>query len=103
MLVVVDDDRNLLLEMLDDVSSEYITLAVRVVNFLARSIMRDLDEPVFSRLFTPEWESGTAIAAAIPATIMDYSRDIEVWLPQYFFSKFLKIHKSVYFSSWIKS
>jgi hypothetical protein len=50
----------------------------------------DLDEPVFSRLFSTEWEAGESIAAVGTATLQDYFADIEQWLPPFFFSKFLR-------------
>jgi hypothetical protein len=46
---------------------------------------------VFSRLFTPEWENSSSttgdICGTIVATLQDYFRDIEEWIPNYFFSK----------------
>ena len=47
---------------------------------------------MFSKLFKLEWESGDAsgLCQMITATLQDYWRDIEEWLPEYFFSKFVK-------------
>jgi hypothetical protein len=56
-----------------------------------RLILQDLEEPVFSRLFTAEWENSSSttgdICGTIVATLQDYFRDIEEWIPNYFFSK----------------
>ena len=58
---------------------------------LPRLILQDLEEPVFSRLFTAEWENSSSttgdICGTIVATLQDYFRDIEEWIPNYFFSK----------------
>lgn len=75
--------------MLDEVANEYVVLANTTVTFLARVVLGDLDEPVFSRLFTAEWESGEPLVATLTATLEDYFRDITNWLPGYFFAKFV--------------
>jgi hypothetical protein len=91
-LVPQDDHRELLSAMLEDVSSEYVLLAVHAIGFLARSVLEDLEEPVFSRLFSLEWETtfGESLSSVMIATLQDYLQDIRVWLPDYFYSKFMK-------------
>lgn len=54
-----------------------------------RNALVDLDEPVYSRLFTAEWEGGEQIINILTATVQDYFQDISHWLPEYFYSKFV--------------
>ena len=70
-------------------SSEFIQLALTAVNFLARSIVEDLQESVFDILFTVKWEKGNILSGLTTAkTLEDYFNDVMVWLPTYFFAKF---------------
>jgi hypothetical protein len=87
-LVVQPEDKLVLLEMLEDVKAEYISLAIKSVGFLARCIVSDLDEPVFTRLYSKEWESGDAFFSIISATLTDYFNDVQSWLPEKYYSKF---------------
>jgi Exocyst complex component Sec6 len=41
-------------------------------------------------LFSSEWESGTALTGTLTATLEDYFHDIATWLPEQFFTKFVK-------------
>lgn len=43
-----------------------------------------------SQLYGPEWENGHEYAAIIVATVDDYFNDIKKWLPDFFYSKFVK-------------
>ena len=54
-----------------------------------RLILQDLEEVVFHKLFTPEWEQGegNSICGTLSATIQDYFRDIEEWLPEFFYCR----------------
>jgi hypothetical protein len=88
-LVVQNDHRDMLGSMLEEVAREYVVLAVTTLNFLARQTLADLEEPVFYKLFTAEWEAGEQLVSILVATIEDYFRDISNWLPQYFYSKFI--------------
>ena len=47
---------------------------------------------MFSKLFKKEWESGevSGLCQMIIATLQDYWKDIEQWLPEYFSAKFIK-------------
>ena len=53
---------------------------------------QDLDDPVFKQLFTADWEAtyGQSLAATLTATLQDYCDDVRVWLPDYFYCKFVK-------------
>jgi hypothetical protein len=89
-LIPRDLDREMLTAILEEVSSEYIAIAVQTVNFLARCILEDLEEASFSKLFKSEWESGEeAICPTITATLQDYFNDIKEWLQSYFYSRFV--------------
>ena len=88
----VEGDCDLLIAIIEEVSSEYIALAVKAVSFLARCVLEDLDEPFFSKLFSPAWESETTdnMVNVMVATLSDYFKDLKDWLSDYFFCKFVK-------------
>jgi len=79
----------MLLGMLDEVSSEFIQLALTSVNFLARSVVADLEEPVFEVIFSTKWEKENMASLGLITvrTLEDYFTDVTTWLPSYFFSK----------------
>ena len=82
-----ESDRELLFSVLEDVSSEYVEIAVKASSLLAKSLLQcDLEEP-FALLFTPDWEQGQAICEAIPATLYECFKDLEEWLPEFFFAR----------------
>ena len=64
----------------------------RPLGYLARSVLKDLEEPVFAQLFTAEWENnyGESLSSVIVATLQDYFQDVKIWLPDYFYCKFVK-------------
>jgi len=88
-LVPQEKDRDILYSVLEDVSNEYIDIAVKASNLLAKSLLLcDLEE-VFTALFTQDWESGEGICEAIPATLYECFKDLEEWLSEFFFAKVL--------------
>jgi len=90
-MVPQENFRLMLLAMLEDVSSEYINLAVTAVRFLAKLILLDLEKPVLNVLFTKKWQSGNERLGAVTVTTLDdYYQDVVKWLPPYFFAKFCK-------------
>lgn len=93
-LVPQETDRQFLLDMLDSVSTEYLNLALKAVTFLSRLVLKDLEEDVFSQLYTPKWEStkdkGDSVCAVLTATFKDYFVDISEWIPSTFFIRFLR-------------
>jgi hypothetical protein len=89
--VLVQETRVYLLAILEELANEYISLAVTSANFLAKSVLQDLDEPVFSKLFYEHWEGGTnQLCEVLVATLDDYFNDVKEWLPEFFFNKFVK-------------
>jgi Exocyst complex component Sec6 len=98
-LVPQTDHREMLANMLQDVSSEYVSIAVSAIAYLSRSVLEDLEEPVYSQLFVLDWENGfgTTLSSIMVATLQDYFQDVQVWLPDYFYSKFVKetFHRAV--------
>lgn len=51
-----------------------------------------MDDAFFSKLYTPDWESGDEnCCETLIATLSDYFVDFTSWLSDYFFSKFVKI------------
>ena len=93
-LVPQEADREFLIDMLDSVSTEYVNLALKAVTFLSRLILRDLDEDVFSVIFTVQWEGtrdrNDSVCAILTATLKDYFIDMSEWLPPFFFNKFVR-------------
>lgn len=55
-----------------------------------RCILGDLEEEVFGRLYTHEWEAGADCISTLTATLSDYFQDLSHWLSEYFYSKFVK-------------
>ena len=86
------DQREVLTAMLEDISSEYVSFSVHAIGYLSRAVLRDLEEPVFKQLFTAAWENnyGDSLSSVIVATLQDYFQDVKVWLPDYFYCKFVK-------------
>jgi hypothetical protein len=64
---------------------------------LFRLILDELEEPVISQLYGQEWETGQKLAATIVATIDDYFNDVQVWLPDFFYSKFVRYYHIILF------
>ena len=93
-LVPQEADREFLIDMLDSVSTEYVNLALKAITFLSRLILRDLDEDVFSVIFTVQWEGtrdrNDSVCAILTATLKDYFIDMSEWLPPFFFNKFVR-------------
>lgn len=57
--------------------------------FCRRLILQDLNDVVFDKLFTLEWEQSTVVGLCgiICATLQDYFKDIEEWLPSEFYCR----------------
>eukprot|EP01034_Spumella_vulgaris_P029420 gene29420-36474_t len=89
-LVEEGPEKEILSAILEEVSNEYIALAVKAVSFLAKCILEDLDEEFFSRLYTPDWEAGKDLSSTLTATLDDYFKEFSTWLSDYFYSKFVK-------------
>ena len=82
-----ETDRELLHSVLEGVSSTYVEIAVAASALLAKSLLQcDLQDP-FDALFTPDWEKGEGICEAIPATLYECFKDLEEWLPEFFFAR----------------
>ena len=81
-----------LLTFLPDTLTPPLTLPPHTTGYLARSVLKDLEEPVFAQLFTAEWENnyGESLSSIIVATLQDYFQDVKIWLPDYFYCKFVK-------------
>lgn len=47
--------------------------------------MQELDEPIFLRIYSPEWESGENISNILVVTLADYFQDLSTWLPEEYF------------------
>lgn len=52
-------------------------------------MLEDLDEPIFSKLYTADWEQGEDIAHVLVVTLQDYFSDLSEWLYDYFFRSLL--------------
>jgi len=86
-MVPQEDERDMLGSVLEDVSNEYVQIAVRAAGLLARSLLQcDLAEP-FDALFSQDWENGDPVCEAISSTLYECFRDLEEWLPEFFFSR----------------
>ena len=90
MLVPQEKEQEKLKYKLDELSNRYISIAVDSVAFLSRRVLAELEEAVFCRLFVQDWESGEPLSVIITATLTDYLKDIQIWLGEYFFCKFVR-------------
>lgn len=50
-----------------------------------RCILAELDEPIFLRFYSPEWESGENFSNVLVVTLADYFQDLTTWLPAEYF------------------
>lgn len=85
-----EEDRNILEAISDEVAGEYLAISVRGVEALARCIMDVLEEPIFSKLFSPEWEQSNdneTLMSTLTVTLEDYFNDLSSWLTHYHFSR----------------
>lgn len=55
-------------------------------------VIGDMDEEVFSMLFSDDWQKGPSIPHidSLTVSIDDYLTDIEKWLPPYYYTKFMR-------------
>jgi len=90
ILVPQEKEQEKLKYKLDELSNRYISIAVDSVAFLSRRVLAELEEAVFCRLFVQEWESGEPLSVIVVATLSDYLKDIQIWLGEYFFCKFVR-------------
>jgi hypothetical protein len=51
-----------------------------------RCILQELDEPIFLRFYSPEWESGENFSNVLVVTLADYFADLSTWLPSEYFT-----------------
>ena len=84
----LDDEK--LMNRMEDISNEFLSVSVEAVHFLTQVILYELEGPVISMLFGQEWEAGGKYVGTIIATLEDYFPDISVWLPEFFYCKFVK-------------
>lgn len=86
-LVPQEKEKEILYSVLEDVATEYLEISVKASSLFAKSLLQcDLKE-VFDALFTGDWEDGEPICGAIPDTLSDCFKELEVWLPEYYFGK----------------
>jgi hypothetical protein len=92
LLSIIEEEaeRDVVEAVLDEVSREYLSIAKRAVEILARCILEVLDEPVFQKLYSPEWEGEEAPITTLTVTLQDYFADLQDWLSEYHFAKLLK-------------
>ena len=57
---------------------------------MIRCILCELDEPIFNKLYSQEWESGENLSHILVVTLADYLTDLEAWLPEDYFKVFVK-------------
>ena len=73
---------------MDKVLLEYVSLAIYASGILAQTIFFDL-KPILSKIHTSHWEHGDQIRTVL-CTLRDYFQDIKLWIPDYFFAKFIR-------------
>lgn len=78
-------EKETLTAILAAVGTEYRGLADKAVIYLSRCVLEDLDEPIFGKLFTLEWEQGDNLSTVLVVTLADYFQDLSDWLGVEFF------------------
>lgn len=73
---------------MDKVLLNYVSLAVSICDKLARTIMRDM-KPILKNIHTRSWIHGNQTEVII-STLRDYFQDIKIWIPPFFFAKFVR-------------
>jgi len=67
----------------DDVIKGYREVSREATDLVAYSIMKDVQEPVMSKVFTVKWEKSGELMNCVAATLRDYYNDLLDWLPRY--------------------
>ena len=64
----------------------------KYISFISttRLILEELEGPAVSMLFCKSWELGGEYVGTMIATFQDYFQDMQVWLPDFFYSKFVR-------------
>lgn len=89
----LDEKAEFLSAIAEEVAMQYLSIAQTAVSALARCIGEVLDEEVFVKVFSPEWEAQgntSLLIQTIGATLDDYFRHLSHWLSYYHFSKLLR-------------
>lgn len=66
-----------------------LTMIMTMVLTMSRSILRELEEPVYSKLYGAEWEDSDTVTNILPATLADYFSDLSSWLTKCYFKKLI--------------
>jgi len=81
-----------LTDRMDTITSGFVSAAMLSMKCVAFKIFADLEQEVFSKVFTPTWERrGNNFIATAVATFQDYFGDLQVWIAsEFFFAKLLR-------------
>ena len=72
---------------MDDLCTGYVEFAQLATKLCAHSVMLDVTPDILEDVFTQRWEDGEELVLVACTTLRDYFGDLEIWLPEYFFSK----------------
>lgn len=88
---LMEESNKNLLQSINEVSIEYIQIAEKTVVFLSRIIIEEIEEEIFNRIFSMEWQNETSnICESLVATYEDYFNDLSTWLSSHYFYKLLR-------------
>ena len=93
----------MLLDTMDALCRGYAELALLGAKLCADSVMEDIKRPVITLVFTKEWEEGQDIIATLVFTLKDYFDDLQALLPDYFFSKIVRLCYEQSMSGYVES
>lgn len=86
-----ETEQKILVDIADEVAYQYSKIATEAVDTLGHCIMDVLDEEVYQKVFSLDWEDQThEILPVIGATIDDYGSDLQRWLQYYHYSKLMR-------------
>jgi hypothetical protein len=58
--------------------------------FNNRCVLAELEEPIYSKIYGPEWEGGENVSNVFVVTLADYFQDLSTWIPMDYFKVFVK-------------
>lgn len=87
-----ETEQKILVDIADEVAYQYSKIATQAVETLGHCIVEVLDEEVYQKLFSVDWEeqTGPEIIPVVGATLDDYGSDLQRWLQYYHYSKLMR-------------
>ena len=95
------DEKKILVEI-DKVCTQFTQLAANVNFYIAKTIVKDVEDEYLRKVGDSDWRSSDAIVQILVGTMTDYFEDLSVWLTEHFFSKCIVQSKDIILDIYIK-